>query len=552
MHNWSFEEEACHSALVRRIMALQEKEHLFHTQINATCPSDNEGQVAFIYRLGKAILFYRELLTLFSLFLQQDVTSPPRRTDVAKANQIYGKILHDLTGQLDAVIRTNREQLLCTSLDAGWRNFITTKNTSKRLGKKAFASHMKQEKKCQKQYFDITATIHSLNPAPTEEPSIIPRKNREKSWLEENQAWENMEHELDAVFDNLLQSRQALATSLGFKNYLQLLEQKQPSKNFPSPSSGKISASCRELLSRLHQHRKDHLGLVRLRPFDMNTRNIKVFGGVDDWVAKTGTLLREMHPTLLDVFRSIISEDLFDILPNNGKTPADFCLQLPYSQKPYMFMNLRGSRKDVMTGIHEVGHAIHIHLLFNRFNKFFNYKVNPATSEFFALTLELLSLPHMDCYYAGDDISSWARTKFIESLLTSFLTFDTINTFEKSIYREAISAAECKQRFREAISGNLGLLDYTGYEKALELWAYRIPLLVSSPGYFLNYARTQLGALFFFDGVRNGKFSIADYVSLMERKCNSDVDEIFDEICYTETEESIDSMFCTLSAIAYN
>jgi len=547
---WSFDTETRHSALVHRIISLLKEEPFVRALADDTCPSDPKGQVSFILDKGKAVIFYKELLTLFSIRLQQDVSSMSRRSDLAKAERRYGKRLHNLTRRLNDLVKKNPEQLLHASSATGWKDFIAGKIATRERLNGQLATQKKQEKAYRKKYFELTASIHTKEIS-AKGSHVIPREARKKAWLEENQAWENISCDLDGIFDGLVRIRQDIATALGFSNYSQLLEKKQKTEGLACPLVKEISASCRVLLREVHQRRKELLGIARLRPYDINTRTIKGFEGAADWCSKTSALLQHVHPTLSDVFQSIISEGLHDVEPRKGKASASFCLQLPYSKKPYIFMSLHGGRKDVMTGIHEVGHALHIQLAFQTFDTFFNYKINPATSEFFALTLELLALRHLHAYYADEATSAWAIEKHIENLFNSFLTFDTIHKFESVLYRDTPSASKRKEHFAAIISDNIGLLDYSGYEKTLGLWAYRIPLLVSSPGYFSYYVRPQLMALFFFDRVRKGVFSVDDFISLIKTKGNANINVLCEEIHFRACPESIDSAFGTLADMAH-
>ncbi|MUM78829.1 hypothetical protein GKC30_14425 [Pseudodesulfovibrio sp. F-1] len=547
-NNWSFNKSDHHPPVVRRIIELQNAETCLDSRQNGNCPSLSLGQLSFIIKKGKAISIYNELLILFDIYLKQDMSSSCRQKDYMTAAHVYGNALRTLSLELKTSLKNELSTVSHPSLGPEWTDYVTATLAPRRKASIELVEVKKYEMQLQKLYFSLISSIASNSELSlSTNCKASPRTQRKEIWLNENRAWEEKEVQFDILFDSIIRSRKMIAAHCGAEDYSEFVNRRQKADILTDSFANNVITPCRAILHKVHSQRKTKLGVKRLRPYDLTTRNIRGFTELDEWTKKTRTLIGCIHPSLPALFNSILDEGLHDLQLRKGKSAESCCHQLPHSKKAFVFLSLIGGRRDIMAGIHELGHAIHINLSFRKFHRFFNYKVNPATSEFFALTLELLSLEHLGIYYPDNASSSWAVKKHLEGILNVFLTCETVSTFEKAIYSTFLTASERKILFTETLSRNLGQTDYQGYEKHLGLWSYRIPLLVSAPGYFANYAHTQLAALFFYDSIRKGIFSIEDYLRLMEEKGNASPTETYREIGFVTDGKNISNILESLA-----
>lgn len=549
-NDWSFNNGKQHSALVEKIIEMQKVEPQFRARQHDVCPSSPEGQTSFAIKKREAISFYTELMSLFTLYSKQAANSSARHADVLKAQKEYGSVLRILISRLVAVIKENPNTLSALPLGKYLRYASVRKENSKKTHTVAQARQKQKEQKLQQEYFKLIATIN--NESRTVLTDTLRKQHRplrKKQWIASNEAWKQHAQKLDTIFDGIIETRYQIALSNGKNNYAELLVQKQQEAGVPPFFAEEVAIPCRKMLFELHKQKKESLNLTRLRPFDITTYNVRGFQNCEDWCTKTQKLLLKLHSSLPTIFRSILDENLCDLTPRRGKAPESFCLPLPFTKKAYVFLNLNGGRKDVMTGIHELGHAFHAILSAANSSNSFESEITPATSEFFALSFELLSAQHISTYYEAPEAAAWAKKTYLEDILQVFLTYNTLMNFEHAIYSEPHTHSIRRELFASLISKNLGLIDYTGYETELGLWSYRIPLLVSSPGYFANYAATQLGALFFFNQLQQGHLTTDDLISLMKHKGNTDLSKIYDKIGFTITSETIQSTIKTLFEI---
>ncbi|MCT4626407.1 M3 family metallopeptidase [Halodesulfovibrio sp.] len=547
---WTISNCEQHSVLVETIIAMQKIEPQFRDQQTSAYPSSPEGQAEIFLQKAKAIAFYKELLSLFTIYWKQNMVSTSRRVDFAKAQKEYGTVLRTLSRQLATLSQQSPVPTSFLQPMENKRDTLPQKNDPEKANNSALAQQKQQEQHYQHEYFKLVASIDDQShPALTDTLTCLPRSIRKKQWIATSQNWEHQADQLDNIFDKITAVRHQIALCYGKQQYSEVLRQKQNASGCTSAFTEAVAMPCRSILSKLQREKKRTLHLTRLRPFDAATRNARGFDGHKDWCTKTSTVLATMHPSLSALFQDIINEGLYDLTPRTGKAPESFCLPLPYSKKAFLFLQLRGGRKDIMTGFHELGHAFHSILSASNDSASVTTKIVPETSEFFALTLELLAAEHLAVYYTDPDAAKWAKRKFIESILQVFLTHHTLYHFEHAIYSAKHTSLQRRQLFAALISKNLGQIDYAGYETALELWMYRIPLLISSPGYFSNYAMTQLGALFFFDQIQKGVATIEDVLSLVKYKGHFKLDAIFNEIGFSITPETIQKTIQSISTL---
>ena len=109
------------------------------------------------------------------------------------------------------------------------------------------------------------------------------------------------------------------------------------------------------------------LGQTSIKPWNINTfpslipQSPPCGGNIRKILASLPQLLQNIHPCFEQLCQEMIQRNLVDVFPRHGKGPGAFCMTFPESQMPFIFANLGGSWKDVLTLIHEFGHAAHGH-----------------------------------------------------------------------------------------------------------------------------------------------------------------------------------------------
>ncbi|UDY83917.1 M3 family oligoendopeptidase [Vibrio diabolicus] len=66
-----------------------------------------------------------------------------------------------------------------------------------------------------------------------------------------------------------------------------------------------------------------------------------------------------VNPEMSEFFRLMVQNGWIDAAPNANKRLGAYCTKLPATRTPLVFMTWSGSRSDLMTLAHELGHAFH-------------------------------------------------------------------------------------------------------------------------------------------------------------------------------------------------
>jgi oligoendopeptidase F len=159
-------------------------------------------------------------------------------------------------------------------------------------------------------------------------------------------------------------------------------------------------------------------------------------------------------------------------------------------------MNAAGQVRDMVTLLHEGGHAVHSILTKDlSLNAFRNFPSEVA--ELASMSMELITMDEWDHYFDDPKDAKRAKIKHLEDILETLPWVATIDAFQHWIYEnpahriEERSAAweQIYSRFSDAIT------DWKGLEMAkAKLWQKQLHLF-EVPFYYIEYAIAQLGAL---------------------------------------------------------
>ena len=86
---------------------------------------------------------------------------------------------------------------------------------------------------------------------------------------------------------------------------------------------------------------------------------LRPFETVEQFVGTARRVFDRVDPVLGGQFQTMIDERLLDLDSRKGKAPGGYCETLHFRGRPFIFMNAVGLVDDVMTLLHEAGHAFH-------------------------------------------------------------------------------------------------------------------------------------------------------------------------------------------------
>ena len=256
-------------------------------------------------------------------------------------------------------------------------------------------------------------------------------------------------------------------------------------------------------VERMLEIRRKRLGLDALRPWDLavdpyRPSPLRPFGDVQEFVGKARRVFERVDPVLGNEFQTMIDEGLLDLDSRKGKAPGGYCETLHHRGRPFIFMNAVGLVDDVMTLLHEAGHAFHA---FASHRQPFIWQRHPGSeaAELASMSMELLAGRHLaqpTGYFNPDDHRS-AWLEHLEDILLSLVHIASVDAFQTWIYTSgqgqdaaARDAAwlRIRSRFERAV-------DWSGLEQERVARWYRQLHIFMYPFYYIEYGIAQIGAL---------------------------------------------------------
>jgi len=186
----------------------------------------------------------------------------------------------------------------------------------------------------------------------------------------------------------------------------------------------------------------------------------------------------------------------FDLDSRKNKAPGGYNYSLPISGAPFIFMNAADAHNDVITLVHEAGHAFHSF----RMNDLPLYAMkNPPSEvcELASMAMELITMDAWDEFYPNEDDLLRAKRDQLEKVIAGLSWIATVDAFQHWLYENPGHSFEEREKAWLRISGRFEskLIDWTGYENVKQFsWQKQLHIF-EVPFYYIEYGMAQLGAV---------------------------------------------------------
>ena len=196
---------------------------------------------------------------------------------------------------------------------------------------------------------------------------------------------------------------------------------------------------------------------------------------------------------------------------------------------PFIYMNAVGTQRDLVTMLHEGGHAIHSFL--SRDLKLTEFKSTPSeVAELASMSMELISMKHWDIFYQNNEELKRAKKEQLVKALEGLPWIAAIDKFQHWIYTNEHTSEERKNKWLE-INSEFGnkIIDWSGQEKYLEiLWQKQLHLY-EVPFYYIEYGMAQLGAIAIWrEFILNEDKAIDNYIKSLKLGYTKSISEIYE------------------------
>ncbi len=345
-------------------------------------------------------------------------------------------------------------------------------------------------------------------PQATDRLQDTDRAIREEAWraIQERRYQDRIA--LDGLFDKLIGLRHQVAINAGFANFRDYAFAELGRFDYTPQDCFNFHQSVAEavvpLLDALAIERRKKLSLDTLRPWDAKVDPdglppLKPFATGDELLAKTITCFDRIDRELGNFLRIMRTMGQFDLESRKGKAPGGYNYPLEEIGVPFIFMNATASLRDLVTMVHEGGHAVHSFLTRELPLKAFR---NPPmeVAELASMSMELLSMDHWDVFFENPADLKRAKRQHLESIIETLPWVATIDKFQHWIYESQEgtppTTGDRRQQwtriydeFSDHQTDWSGLTKYKEYSWQRQLHLYEVPF------YYIEYGIAQLGAI---------------------------------------------------------
>jgi len=331
------------------------------------------------------------------------------------------------------------------------------------------------------------------------------RSLREEVYIKMNERRKQDEDALNTLFDELLQKRHQVALNAGFDNYRDYKFEELGRFDYTVKDCEHFHEAIKKYITPIAEtliaHKQKQLGLNEIKPYDIDAepegqQPLAPFNDGAELLDKSIQVFSQLRPYFGDCLRTMNKLQHFDLESRKGKAPGGYNCPLAETGAPFIFMNAAGTADDVVTMMHEGGHALHSFLSHELpLSAFKEYPMEMA--ELASMSMELFSMDYWSVFYPHPNDLKRAKAEELERALSIFPWIATIDKFQHWLYTHpGHSHAERTNAwveiYTEFAPKNISWEGLTNYRE--RLWQKQLHLF-EVPFYYIEYGIAQLGAL---------------------------------------------------------
>ena len=343
---------------------------------------------------------------------------------------------------------------------------------------------------------------------------------------------------LDNLYDELIELRQKIANNAGFKNYRDYMFSAMGRFDYTATDCYNFHDAIEQeivpIITSLEKKRKEKLNYEVYRPWDTTVDTdglpaLNPFKDENNLTNLTIECFEKLRPYFGECISIMRKMEHLDLESKNGKAPGGFMYPLHEIGVPFIYMNAVGSQRDLVTMVHEGGHAIHSFL--SRKLKLTEFKSTPSeVAELASMSMELLSMKYWDVFYPNRNDLKRAKKEQLEKALEGLPWIAAIDKFQHWIYTNNHTSKERKEKWIE-IDKELGnqVVNWDGYENSQAIMWQKQLHLYEVPFYYIEYGMAQLGAIAIWrEFILKGEEAIDKYIEALKLGYTKSISEIYE------------------------
>jgi oligoendopeptidase F len=310
---------------------------------------------------------------------------------------------------------------------------------------------------------------------------------------------------LDDLFTKLISLRHQVSVNADFKNFRDYMFKAMgrfdytPKDCFDFHES--IQSEVVPILNELAMDRKKKLKVDSLKPWDKavdpeGKDALKAFHDGKELTEKTIACFQKLDPYLGQCLSIMKEMGHLDLESRKGKAPGGYNYPLAEVGVPFIFMNATSTLRDMVTIMHEGGHAVHNFL--TRELELNDFKSTPSeVAELASMSMELISMDHWDIFFTDEADLKRAKREHLEDIIETLPWVATIDKYQHWIYENPTHSLGDRKanwnkifdQFSDTITDWKELQEAKDYLWQKQLHLYEVPF------YYIEYGMAQLGAI---------------------------------------------------------
>jgi oligoendopeptidase F len=342
------------------------------------------------------------------------------------------------------------------------------------------------------------------------------RARREKAWKLKAARQLADAEAINELWAKFMDVRASIAKNAGKPSYREYAWQQKLRFDY-TPEDCKSFASAIEqavvpAATRIYNKRKKSLGLDSLRPWDLvdgwfsrptlpvGASSLKPFSSIDELKQGVTTIFHKVDPVLGGYFDIMLAEGLTDLANRKNKAPGAFCTSFTSIRKPFVFANAVGMQNDVMTTLHESGHAFHVFETAG-IPTLQQLAVPMEFAEVASMGMELLASPYLAKQNGGfysESEAARARIEHLEGMILFWPFMAVVDSFQQWVYENPARGTDptaCNVQWGQLWDRFLPGVDWSGFKEVKLTGWHRKLHIHQLPFYYVEYGLAQLGAV---------------------------------------------------------
>ncbi|HEY8935536.1 MAG TPA: M3 family oligoendopeptidase [Cyclobacteriaceae bacterium] len=310
---------------------------------------------------------------------------------------------------------------------------------------------------------------------------------------------------LDELFSTLIKLRHQVSLNAGFTNFRDYMFKSLGRFDYTTQDCFNFHDAIQKevvpIMNDMTVERKTALKVNGLRPWDKavdpeGREALKPFTTGQELTDKTIECFKRLDPYLGQCLSIMKEMGHLDLESRKAKAPGGYNYPLAEIGVPFIFMNATSTLRDMVTIMHEGGHAIHNFV--TRDLELNDFKSTPSeVAELASMSMELLSMDHWDVFFTNEAELKRAKREHLEDILETLPWVATIDKYQHWIYENASHSLEDRKKewnkifdqFADTVTDWSGLQDAKDYLWQKQLHLYEVPF------YYIEYGMAQLGAI---------------------------------------------------------